>query len=437
MSSYNFLKALGDGLAEAIRYRTNLKRQRRENEYNYNRDWQRNENEYQRDLGRKRDELDYMTDYNWKQEQRAYDRGVERKNQEREANKARILDFVDTYNPANVNRHDWADVQNFNTNAIANDIPLAIKYEDLENLNKSLQDKMAVLKQQHDYKMAEIAANRMGRGGSVRQPSLTPYEKLQRDLSMAKTPEEREMVLQLHRVGSRAVKGGSGNGVVMEQPLDPNLDMKTLFNIKQAANKAYLDFINHSSGKAPSYEDYLAKRTEIQDNDKLTEEQKQTMLKAMEEAYERDINRSDKQTKDLYMAYKNLDKQLQDATQRAYPGWSHSREKGYFRIDEAKLAASQKAQKRIATLNQEHDDLIGLDNKNRGVVSPVDTPPKAVMPYPPTILPDIKTPEDTPKTLAEKYFNYELNILNQNRASMTNEQYLSELRKLNQKYGRR
>ena len=61
-SSYNILKAAADGLADAINYRTNLKRKRREDEYNYAKNWERNEQEYQRDLQRGRDEEQWNFD---------------------------------------------------------------------------------------------------------------------------------------------------------------------------------------------------------------------------------------------------------------------------------------------------------------------------------------------------------------------------------------
>ncbi len=43
MSSYNFVKAIGDGIAEEINYRHNQKRKRRDEEYNYNLQKQRAE----------------------------------------------------------------------------------------------------------------------------------------------------------------------------------------------------------------------------------------------------------------------------------------------------------------------------------------------------------------------------------------------------------
>lgn len=372
MSSYNFLRAVGDGLAEAIRYRTNLKRQRRENEYNYNRDLQRkrdeNEFDYQRDLGRKRDELDYMTDYNWKQQQRAHDRDIEWANQKREADKARLTDFFDTYNPANVNRHDWADVQNFNTNAIANDIPLSIKYENLENLNKSLQDKMAVLKQQHDYKMAEIAANRMGRGGSVRQPSLTPYEKLQRDLSMAKTPEEREMVLQLHRVGSRAVKGGSGKGAVMgEYNWEEDKDLYKYIQDINTTRKAISDQIMRS--KIPD--------TAKQILDKIigtqfeTEDEKKKAIEQYEELT-RGIEKNEKQALDYHfnnlLATENyLNNLLRKKTNGKYQ-WDRNLN-DFYNVEERKTKADLTGKAILENMKKGNSDLLGKSTR------PINIPP--------------------------------------------------------------
>jgi hypothetical protein len=379
MSSYNLLKAAADGLADAINYRTNLKRRRREEEYNYNRDWQRNENEYQRDLGRKRDELDYMTDYNWKQEQRAYDRGIERKNQEREANKARILDFVDTYNPANVNRHDWADVQNFNTNAIANDIPLSIKYENLENLNKSLQDKMAVLKQQHDYKMAEIAANRMGRGGSVRQPrALSEIEAYAKNPELMKSFWEDKYGV---RGGSpRAVKGGSGKGAVMgEYNWEEDKDLYKYIQDINTTRKAISDQIMRS--KIPdTAKQLLDKIIGIQFE---TEDEKKKVIEQYE-GLTRGIEKNEKQALDYHfnnlLATENyLNNLLRKKTNGKYQ-WDRNLN-DFYNVEERKAKADLTGKAILENMKKGNSDLLGKSTRPINIppaVQPQNNPPASV-----------------------------------------------------------
>lgn len=379
MASYNLLKAAADGLADAINYRTNLKRKRREEEYNYNRDWQRNENEYQRDLGRKRDELDYMTDYNWKQEQRAYDRGIERKNQEREANKARILDFVDTYNPANVNRHDWADVQNFNTNAIANDIPLSIKYEDLESLNKSLNDKMAVLKQQHDYKMAEIAANRMGRGGSVRQPrALSEIEAYAKNPELMKSFWEDKYGV---RGGSpRSVKIGSGKGAVMgEYNWEEDKDLYKYIQDINTTRKAISDQIMRS--KIPdTAKNLLDKIIGIQFE---TEDEKKKVIEQYEELT-RGIEKNEKQALDYHfnnlLATENyLNNLLRKKTNGKYQ-WDRNLN-DFYNVEERKAKADLKGKTILENMKKGNSDLLGKSTRPINIppaIQPQNNPPVSV-----------------------------------------------------------
>lgn len=322
MSSYNLLKAAADGLAEAIRYRTNLKRQRRENEYNYN-----------RDLGRKRDELDYMTDYNWKQQQRAHDRDIEWANQKREADKARILDFVDTYNPANVNRNDWADVQNFNTNAIANDIPLSIKYENLENLNKSLQDEMAVLKQKHDYKMAEIAANRMGRGGSSQPKDNRTTLQKNADWLSKLPPEEIKRYQELGLIKSPAVKGGSGNGAIKENIGIGRDQLNRIYALYKDLN-AQKDKLAElqSSGKLYGGNDYDSMIAQIESgsDDDETKAQKIAKINTLKAADTRSrTNSVQSYRKQITEMEKELDRLIKEAT-GGTKGYSPEKDKGLF-----------------------------------------------------------------------------------------------------------
>lgn len=368
MSSYNFLRAVGDGLAEAIRYRTNLKRERRENEYNYN-----------RDLQRKRDELDYMTEYNWKQQQRAHDRDIEWANQKREADKARLTDFFDTYNPANVNRHDWADVQNFNTNAIANDIPLSIKYEDLESLNKSLQDRMAVLKQQHDYRMAEIAANRMGRGGSVRQPrALSEIEAYAKNPELMKSFWEDKYGV---RGGSpRSVKIGSGKGAVMgEYNWEEDKDLYKYIQDINTTRKAISDQIMRS--KIPdTAKQLLDKIIGIQFE---TEDEKKKVIEQYEELT-RGIEKNEKQALDYHfnnlLATENyLNNLLRKKTNGKYQ-WDRNLN-DFYNVEERKAKADLTGKAILENMKKGNSDLLGKSTRPINIppaVQPQNNPPASV-----------------------------------------------------------
>lgn len=195
MASYNLLKAAADGLADAINYRTNLKRRRREEEYNYNKNWERNENEYQRDLQRGRNE-----------EQWNFDLKKKRVEQER----ARKEDWLNANSPYyDIQTNDPLSYDIYDARAAINDVPIAAKYR--EPVKDTFAQDMAKLERQHQNRMAEINANNSGRmaaasargGGQPRPNSRIEYDKWR--LSLPDDEYER-----LYGSPS-AVKGGKDN----------------------------------------------------------------------------------------------------------------------------------------------------------------------------------------------------------------------------------
>lgn len=287
MSSYNFLKAVSDGLAEAIRYRTNLKRKRREEEYNYNRDWQRNENEYQRDLQRKKDWLDYSTNYNAQQEQKQYDLGIERKNAEREAETVRNLDFLNNVsNPVNINRHSYEDVMAHNTYNSAYGMPYAVKYE--QSPDEIRAELEAQLKLKNKY------ADRAGQAQLARQKALVDYRN-------AAKPKEKDSLLpykdwlkfmnlpatqetySLWRTGKynapRAVKGGNGVEKVNESVIwrDKDLD-----SFRDDVVKARESLTKLRENNQIDLQEYLEKRNVILNDTKLSKEEKRKELEKLD-----------------------------------------------------------------------------------------------------------------------------------------------------------
>lgn len=378
MASYNLLKAAADGLADAINYRTNLKRRRREEEYNYNRDLQRNENEYQRDLGRKRDEQDYTTEYNWKQQQRAHDRDIEWANQKREANKARILGFADTYNPANVNRHDWTDVQNFNLNALANDVPLSIKYEDLESLDKDMKNKLALLEKEHQYKMAQIDAQNkyrtMGRGGS----GQTQFER-NANYILGLKPEQREILEASGyiRGGSpKAVKGGSGKGAVMEQGGIPHLD-KELQYYQNKIDNYDKEITNYENQNQINLNDYYQKVNSIINDNSLNQKQKEERLKDLEKETLANIAQTKSILKNLYADRDAAQANLDYATRYKYNNEYSASGTQYIHIPTQSRKETEAAGAESQSDIDEANMLLGLTNRN--TASPTSQIPPSVI----------------------------------------------------------
>lgn len=322
-SSYNLLKAAADGLADAINYRTNLKRRRREEEYNYNRDWQRNENEYQRDLGREREKLDYITDYNWKQQQKAHDRQIEWDNQAREAKRARLTDFFDTYNPANVNPYNRADVYNYNTKAIANGVDYLLKPE--QSPEEALKEKEALLNLQLKFDR-EKAKDSFAKQKALidyqnanKPKEKNPYEQL---LATAnKISNETGMPLDhaiaLVKSGKltdipSSVKGGGGSGrsAVMEQGSIPHLD-KELQYYQNKIDNLDKEITNYENQNQINLNDYYQKVNSIINDNSLNQEQKEKKLKDLEKETLANIAQTKGILKNLYAdrdaAQANLD----------------------------------------------------------------------------------------------------------------------------------
>ena len=181
MASYNLLKAAADGLADAINYRTNLKRRRREEEYDYNKKWERNEQEYQRDLQRGRNE-----------EQWNFDLKQKRTEQER----ARKEDWLNANSPYyDIQTNDPLSYDIYDARAAINDVPIAAKYR--EPVKDTFAQDMAKLERQHQNRMAEIDANNRGRmaaasaRGGGRQPIdyNQQFEDWLAFMGLDKTPE--------------------------------------------------------------------------------------------------------------------------------------------------------------------------------------------------------------------------------------------------------
>lgn len=126
MSSYNFVKAIGDGIAEEINYRHNQKRKRRDEEYNYNLQKQRAE-------------------------------------KEREEAIARNYDFLSRNNVENIDFTNPNQVQLFNMNAQAEGMPFSVSVPKAVNSNR-IDDQIKLMQMRHslaknliDYKRANAA----------------------------------------------------------------------------------------------------------------------------------------------------------------------------------------------------------------------------------------------------------------------------------------
>lgn len=398
-SSYNLLKAAADGLADAINYRTNLKRKRREEEYNYNRDWQRNENEYQRDLGRKRDELDYMTDYNWKQQQKAHDRQIEWENQAREDKIAQRLDFIDKYNPANVNRFDYNDVITHNMYNDVYDMPFAVKHEKSpEQIQKELEKKLEL---EFEY------ANKKGQADLSRQKALVDYRNAQKtprdtrpnqqrlaEWYMGLTPEQREQVDKVLKINGmpKAVKGsGSKSVAVGGSGYDKELNDLIKEYIKARGEEAKARGDSANKGNV----DFAQKRVDI--NPELPEEQ----IAEMEGAIQADQAHFNKSMTDSLRNYENRSELLRYRINELLKSSGR-------RINEQGIMEDIIGTKKnnISSIVSEDDDILGdIESRNpqlaRSIVSTLysdNTQPTGVF------LPDTM-PQSIPIPINNQYVN--------------------------------
>lgn len=331
MSNYNFLRAVGDGLAEAIRYRTNLKRQRREEQYNYNRDFERNENEYQRDLQRKKDWLDYTTDYDWKQMEKKdkYNRDKTLRYEKEDIDrKLGYLDElpkdIDLYSPSAVN--DYNDVRGaYGLGPVA----VQKKEKPYEQVLKEKEDELKLKYKYHNMQgQADLAKDKAlaSYRNSLAPKAKDPLQGYKDWLAYMKL-EPSEENYALYRSGRysapRAVKGGSGNSAVMEQGGIPHFDKRLQY---------YQDKINDLNKKITEYEnsnqydlaDYLEQRNNIEKDSSLTPEQKEEKLIALET--KRQIFK--KQTEDMLGRLKSdrdaAQANLDYGTRYSYPQYSAS-----------------------------------------------------------------------------------------------------------------
>lgn len=373
MSSYNFLRAVSDGLAEAIRYRTNLKRQRRENEYNYNRDWQRNENEYQRDLQRKRDENEFDYKRDLQRDEEAYKIKRGRTKQEKQEKIQEAYDFLNNkYYGKEFNTPQ--QIQDFNFEAIASQQPFSVAMPKATKLSEQIA--LEELKQRNRIDLQKM--KNAARGGSTRQPrAMSEIE------AFAKNPELMKNFWEAKygvRGGSpKAVKGGSGNGAVVGEY---NWEGDNLYKYIQDINttrKAISDQILRS--KIPdTAKQLLDKIIGIQFE---TEDEKKKVIEQYEELT-RGIEKNEKQALDYHfnnlLATENyLNNLLRKKTNGKYQ-WDRNLN-DFYNVEERKAKADLKGKAILENKKKENSDLLGKSTRPINIppaIQPQNNPPVSV-----------------------------------------------------------
>ena len=242
MSSYNFVKAIGDGIAEEINYRHNQKRKRRDEEYNYNLQKQRAE-------------------------------------KEREEAIARNYDFLSRNNVENIDFTNPNQVQLFNMNAQAEGMPFSVSVPKAVN-NSRIDDQIKLMQMRHslaknliDYKRANAA------------PKQTPESYIHNEYELlVKHPELWDKLASL-RYGSRT----QPQAVKEQAPYHWSTD-KEARQIWQDIAKEFDDLDTmgiDESGTAKAMFDIS--------NSKLSDEEKAKQLQELKKIAEANMNNSNEQ----------------------------------------------------------------------------------------------------------------------------------------------
>lgn len=334
MSSYNFLRAVSDGLAEAIRYRTNLKRQRRENEYNYN-----------RDLQRRRDEEAYnrQRDLQWDEE----DYNIKQNREEEKTNKRiqKNLDFLDGfYRGKELNTPQ--QIQDFNFEAIARERPFSVALPNKDNFAQQIA--LEDLRQKNRIALQQM--KNAARGGNGRQPrAMSEIEAFAKNPELMKNFWETKygvrggMPKAVKGIGSKSVAvGGSG--------YDKETDdlYKEFIKAKNELAKAQAN----SASKGNT--EFAQKMVDI--NPELPEEQRAMM----EGIIRADQAHSNNQTAKSLRSYENSVELLrQRLNQRLKPYGIRINEQGL----EENIIGTKK--NNISSIVSEDDDILGdIESRN-------------------------------------------------------------------------
>lgn len=258
MSSYNFLKAVGDGLAEAINYRTNLKRRRRENEY-----------DYQRDLQRQRDEEAYnrQRDLQWDQEN--YDIKQNRAKKKKREDIQEAYDFLNNkYFGKELNTPQ--QIQDFNFEAIASQQPFSVALPKKDTFAQQI----ALEDYKQKNRIALQQAKNAAKGGGQPKDDRTTMQK-NYDWIKSLPPKEREELEEYGLIKPPSAKGGKDNF----DPFDKTNYYKNIIN----------GLYKEASQIMPPQEVELVKQMIELENtpeEKLSKENRKKMKESLDKAFD-------------------------------------------------------------------------------------------------------------------------------------------------------
>lgn len=336
MASYNLLKAAADGLADAINYRTNLKRRRREEEYDYNKKWERNENEYQRDLQRGRNEEQWNFDL---------------KKKRIEDERARKENWLNANSPYyDIQTNDPLSYDIYDARAAINDVPIAAKYR--EPVKDTFAQDMAKLERQHQNRMAEIDANNHGRMAAANargggQPRPTKFDSYLADRGKAKTPEEIQAVEALYGIAPKSVKDNF-------DPFD-----KTNY-YKNKINELYKEA---SQIMPPQEVDLVKQIIELENTpeEKLSKENRKKMKESLEKAFDESKEESKARMNYLLNQARTWLQQGNNHIQYRTNGkyGMHINSGNTINLEAEKIANNDAAKNYADTVNSGSDQLLG------------------------------------------------------------------------------
>lgn len=363
MASYNLLKAAADGLADAINYRTNLKRRRREEEYDYNKNWERNEQEYQRDIQRKKDWLDYSTDYDWKQMEKKdrYNRDKSLRYEKEDIDRKlgyleQLPKDIDFYSPSSVsNANDVRGIYGFN--------PIAVQKKE-KPYEQVLKEKEDALKLQLKYH------NMQGQGDLARRKALADY---QNALRMQNPP--------------RSVRGGKGVGSEPEFWETPYPHAKELApsyqNVVNARNKLS-DYLRSKGFKQES--EVMDKALDVlygdYGDDEVGKEQKAKATLMFNTIMSR-LDENDRALVRSYLTDLKNEVAFHNGfvSEKTNGRWGYDPNRGYYDVDAVRTNANSKGKNKLAELEKMDED---LSKVNPTVLSPSFVPIE--QPTPPAVI---------------------------------------------------